>query len=326
MNKRRYRFVLISLALILIVVSTANLFLFSLSRTSSMLGAKIDFDENYSYWEIDPFSKDLSPKDRNRFFGPFDKETRKNLRNSVPADIKLMETDKDKYLALAKWVRGETKKVESEIVIANPYVNLKEMQAGKGAICGTMTHVFVASANSLGLPARYILLLRDLSYENYDTHAVAEVYIDGQWVVIDPTFNAYYTINGKMASAIEIQRNALAPLNDNANIKVNYVDDRMFSETIYDNYYINPSNLYNYVLLADRRELKPINKIPPGRYFYLSTNIAAGKNSLTLRIIRNYVIVVNLILPLLILIIIGAISIFVFLNFKANRGSDHKPT
>jgi hypothetical protein len=53
-------------------------------------------------------------------------------------------------------------------------------------ICGTATNAFVNLANASGLPARRLLLLSDSNTAN---HVVAEVRIDTQWIVVDPSFD-----------------------------------------------------------------------------------------------------------------------------------------
>jgi hypothetical protein len=52
-------------------------------------------------------------------------------------------------------------------------------------VCGTATNAFINLADTAGLTARRLLLLdsRDLTM-----HVVAEVLVDGRWIVVDPTF------------------------------------------------------------------------------------------------------------------------------------------
>jgi hypothetical protein len=52
-------------------------------------------------------------------------------------------------------------------------------------VCGTATNAFINLADTAGLTTRRLLLLdsRDLTM-----HVVAEVLVDGRWIVVDPTF------------------------------------------------------------------------------------------------------------------------------------------
>jgi hypothetical protein len=55
------------------------------------------------------------------------------------------------------------------------------------SVCGTATNAFVNLASAGGIEARRLLLLNP---EGMSTnHVVAEVYLDGRWVVVDPTFH-----------------------------------------------------------------------------------------------------------------------------------------
>ena len=52
-------------------------------------------------------------------------------------------------------------------------------------VCGSATNAFVNLANSSGIPARRLLLLNEQRRAN---HVVAEVYLNGRWIVVDPVF------------------------------------------------------------------------------------------------------------------------------------------
>ncbi len=52
-------------------------------------------------------------------------------------------------------------------------------------VCGTATNAFTNLANASGLPSRRLLLL---NHDKTAKHVVAEVRIDNQWIVVDPSF------------------------------------------------------------------------------------------------------------------------------------------
>jgi hypothetical protein len=52
-------------------------------------------------------------------------------------------------------------------------------------ICGTATNAFINLADSAGLAARRLLLMDS---QRLTRHVVAEVLIDGHWIVVDPAF------------------------------------------------------------------------------------------------------------------------------------------
>lgn len=52
-------------------------------------------------------------------------------------------------------------------------------------VCGSATNAFLNLSQSAGLQARRLLLL---SPERTTKHVVAEVYLDGRWVIVDPAY------------------------------------------------------------------------------------------------------------------------------------------
>lgn len=52
-------------------------------------------------------------------------------------------------------------------------------------VCGSATNAFINLADSAGLPARRLLLLDS---NRRAKHVVAEVRVDGRWIVVDPAF------------------------------------------------------------------------------------------------------------------------------------------
>jgi hypothetical protein len=53
------------------------------------------------------------------------------------------------------------------------------------AVCGTATNAFLNLSRSAGLEARRLLLLNP---ERNAKHVVAEVHLDGRWIIVDPTY------------------------------------------------------------------------------------------------------------------------------------------
>lgn len=56
------------------------------------------------------------------------------------------------------------------------------------AVCGTATNAFLNLSRSAGLNTRRLLLLTP---ERNTKHVVAEVLIDGRWVIVDPTYRVF---------------------------------------------------------------------------------------------------------------------------------------
>jgi hypothetical protein len=58
-------------------------------------------------------------------------------------------------------------------------------------VCGTGTNAFVNLASAGGIEARRLLLLDAAGMST--NHVVAEVYLNGRWIIVDPTFHAILT-------------------------------------------------------------------------------------------------------------------------------------
>jgi hypothetical protein len=72
-------------------------------------------------------------------------------------------------------------------------------------VCGTGTNAFVNLASAAGIEARRLLLLD--SQGTNTNHVVAEVHLDGRWVIVDTSFHAILTDhNGHLLTKQELAR------------------------------------------------------------------------------------------------------------------------
>ena len=70
------------------------------------------------------------------------------------------------------------------------------------AVCGTATNAFLNLARSNGLSARRLLLLTP---ERMTKHVVAEVLIDGRWVIADPAYRILWRdANGRLLTRSDL--------------------------------------------------------------------------------------------------------------------------
>lgn len=90
--------------------------------------------------------------------------------------------------AILKWIRNGPSRPEASnptaLSIRDPENTLNYRQLL--AVCGTATNAFLNLARSNGLRARRLLLL---SSDGTAKHVVAEVLIDGRWVIADPVYH-----------------------------------------------------------------------------------------------------------------------------------------
>lgn len=99
------------------------------------------------------------------------------------------KTERGKAEALFNWVKEN---VNYDIV---PMVGAKKVLDKKPMVsmCYDKTNLFVALCRSLGIPSRYIIFDCELKVNRNDIsskakHIVAEIFIDGNWTVVDPSF------------------------------------------------------------------------------------------------------------------------------------------
>src|ERR1044072_2032676 len=90
----------------------------------------------------------------------------------------------------------------------------EQMKTGQPVLCGNLAEIYVALCEAMGMTARAVGLT--VAVQNglfgVDTHAGAEVWIPemGGWVYQDPTFNCYWQIDGKPASAMQLHDAVMA--------------------------------------------------------------------------------------------------------------------
>lgn len=109
-----------------------------------------------------------------------------NTANDIVGKTK---SAKDKVKKLSLWVRD---KVRWQIL---PLVGAKSILERKplAAICIDKTNLFVALCRAQEIPARYVLLMAEMTPKNKEMppnamHAAAEVYIDNKWKFLDVSF------------------------------------------------------------------------------------------------------------------------------------------
>jgi hypothetical protein len=118
--------------------------------------------------------------------------------NSLPALAKVE--------AILNWMRAEPSRAVTdhpdELSHRDPIMTLNYAQLLN--VCGTATNAFLNLARGSDLQVRRLLLLN----ANRNTkHVVAEVLIDGKWIVVDPTYRILMRdANGRMLTRNDLQK------------------------------------------------------------------------------------------------------------------------
>jgi hypothetical protein len=114
--------------------------------------------------------------------------TRKYLKGFSDAIVPVSASTEEKSEAILRWMaNGPTRRQEGPDPSSpdrDPTDTLNYTSLLR--VCGTATNAFINLADSAGLAARRLLLLNSTGLTK---HVVAEVLIDGRWVVVDPTFH-----------------------------------------------------------------------------------------------------------------------------------------
>lgn len=178
--------------------------------------------------------------------------------------------------------------------------------SGTGASCGYRSLLYVAALRSVGIQARQTSHIA----ANGGTHASASVKIDNQWVLIDPTFNEYYKINGTKASAIDLHDYYNTP---NSSIEV--MPGHPTQKTVIEYSIKDIVPYYEAVCVYERRHYYWWQALPVIQYFNGISYVVYKDSRLTSQIIliRNIkVYLYNFIIPLAII----ATTVIIASNIK----------
>lgn len=111
--------------------------------------------------------------------------TRRYLKGFSDAIIPASGTPEEKIEAILHWMSNGPARREyaPDGSVRDPTETLNYASLLK--VCGSATNAFVNLADSAGLSARRLLLLDS---NRLTMHVVAEVLVDGRWIVVDPAF------------------------------------------------------------------------------------------------------------------------------------------
>lgn len=130
---------------------------------------------------------------------------RRYLKGFSDAVVPGGSSDEAKVEAILAWIRTGPSRPLAEhpdrLDLRDPENTLNYRQLL--AICGTATNAFLNLSRSAGLDARRLLLLTP---EHNTKHVVAEVFIDGRWIIVDPTYRVVLRDSqGRMLTRKELQ-------------------------------------------------------------------------------------------------------------------------
>lgn len=121
------------------------------------------------------------------YCGVWEYSTRRYLKGFSDAVIPESSTPQEKVQAILDWMAYGPKRQDAILPTDSPDRDPTDTlnYAALLKVCGTATNAFINLADSGGLSARRLLLLDS---RQMTKHVVAEVLIDGRWIVVDPSF------------------------------------------------------------------------------------------------------------------------------------------
>jgi len=113
--------------------------------------------------------------------------TRTYVKGFSDAVVPASGTPEEKIEAILHWMSDGPARRESapDGSLRDPTETLNYASLLK--VCGTATNAFINLADSAGLSSRRLLLLDS---NRLTMHVVAEVFVNGRWIVVDPAFRA----------------------------------------------------------------------------------------------------------------------------------------
>jgi len=189
---------------------------------------------------IPAFPRNIAPR------LPLSVEDTSFFRRELSGQILTSDSQWQRSTRLRNWLAsGRFKMALPGLATRAPREAYVEMRQGKPVLCGNLAEIYVALCESAGLVARTVglsLMVRDGTFGS-DTHAGAEIWLPelGGWIYQDPTFNCYWTVNGRPASALQLH-NALMSGDEIAPIAANAKAQAML-----DSYYVDPRLLFRHI-------------------------------------------------------------------------------
>ena len=150
----------------------------------------------------------------------------------------------------------------------DPQVTLEHVRNGGGLVCSGMATLYAAALHDAGYRARIVSLRRNI-LDPYDSHTTVEVFLDGAWRLIDPTFGVSWVRNGEILSAWQVRAETLE--GDLDSVEVVSHGEFVYPASLGD-YYMDWPLLFNNVRVYASGEADPswrgkLARLPPARYW-----------------------------------------------------------
>jgi hypothetical protein len=168
------------------------------------------------------------------------------LRHELEGVISANDSQWDQANKIRVWLAHSPHRLTMPGLISRvPRQEFEQMKRGEPVLCGNLADIYVALCDAAGLTARQVGL--SVAVQNglfgVDTHVGAEVWLPefGGWVYQDPTFNAYWEIDGNPASALAIHDAVMAGK------QIDFAPRTKETEGALRNYYLDPRLYFRHI-------------------------------------------------------------------------------
>jgi len=154
----------------------------------------------------------------------------KEMRNILSSSLSGIKSkrDFDSAKEILKSILSGVSFGQTEIKSKTPLGKFKEVKAGKSGLCFDFNHIYSGFLQAAGYKSRIVILQSNLLLQHGYNHTNVEVFIPEyhKWIVIDPSFGCYFSLNDVPMSAIEINRLLQRNLEQINDIKINYIQHK----------------------------------------------------------------------------------------------------
>jgi hypothetical protein len=154
---------------------------------------------------FDPRRPLPEPITMEKLWGDRNSPQREHLRQQTRQVLAGASTDFDRARVLCEWTRAQCRQFSADLEqVGDAQAILEGLRAGKGALCGPLARLLREALVANGIPARMVMFMREPPFPS-DGHAVVEAFVDGHWVLFDPTFNVHWRVNGEPVSVWQLR-------------------------------------------------------------------------------------------------------------------------
>ena len=116
------------------------------------------------------------------------------FRQELAPVVAGLSTTEAKVLAILEWTMNQVPRVGNQSARSS-WRRVEIGRAGGGFTCGGMASIFHDALIASGIPARRVVLHRNL-FDVYDSHVTVEAFVEEKWRVYDPTFHIALKVDG----------------------------------------------------------------------------------------------------------------------------------